>query len=395
MLVGVQAFGADAGAFSRTRHKAGLLALIEYNDTPSHQKFFACKKAQLAGICRMLVQEGGYEPQRLYAILNITDPEVEYVAMLVADMEGQVRDVPRPGSMELASAVAFAYTVPSADGMRAAVHAGRLGCADEDCDAVCRAVYSLIVYAIEGKISSKDDLIKIAALNSDVERVARVIRSVRLAEWRKLPKESTLLGRLARVLFLWRRCEGFADSINMGRRKLRYPESRKLLAVLSACWTDLPYLPENFVWKALMTKDNREICAEMYNLSVEAILARVSESMVYSDPQGVVNKSVERVNGVPVSGGGQVAGIGEVTVPAVPQIKTGGVPSGLTGKMSQGRNSSVYRASPPAPPAYEELKSMENSELVPISPLEPVPEESAEMKVVRPVDMFGGSYFAE
>ena len=146
------------------------------------------------------MQEGGYEPKRMYSILNISDPEVEYVAMLVAEMQGKVRDIPRPGSMELASSVAFAYTVPSSDGMRAAVHAGRLGCVDENCDAVCRAVYSLIVYAIEGKITDKDDLIKIAALNSDVAKVARVIRSVRLVEWRKLPKESTLLGRLVRVV---------------------------------------------------------------------------------------------------------------------------------------------------------------------------------------------------
>ena len=386
---------ADATVFSNTRHKAGLLALIDYNDTPSYQKSFSCKKAQIAGICRMMIQEGGYEPNRLYAILNIEDPEVEYVAMIINELGTTKSNVPRLGSLVLASTVAFAYTVPSADGMRAAVHAGRLGCVDKDCDAVCRAVYSLIIYAIEGKIEKKDDLIKVAALNADSQRVARVIRSVRLAEWRKLPKESTLVGRLARVLYLFRRAEGFSDAISMGRRKLVYPESRKLLAVLSACWTDLPYLPENFVWKALMEKDNREICAELYKLSEEAILAAVPEEMVYGSVQSTYNKSVETINGLPAGQKGSIEGEEavrpiKITEPSTPQAPR--IPGRI--KITEARS---HVAITPGAPDFDDIKALEDSNLTPIKPLESLGMQSSSrnIKVVKPVDMFGESYFAE
>ena len=195
------------------------------------------------------------------------------------------------------------------------------------------------------------------------------------------------------LLYLWRRCEGFADSINMGRRKLRYPESRKLLAVLSACWTDLPYLPENFVWEALTEKDNREICAEMYNLSIEAILARVPESMVYAEPRGSVSKSVELVNGEPVSEiGGEYE---DVELAGIPQIQPPRVAAAGAGKM-QGM---TYRGLSPASPDYAQLKEMEDRPLEPIPPLEPLTDsaetESTGIRVVSPVDMFGGSCFAE
>ena len=381
-------------AFSNTRHKAGLLALIDYNDTPSYQKSFSCKKAQISAICKMMIQEGGYEPNRLYAILNIEDPEVEYVAMILNELGTTKSNVPRLGSLVLASTVAFAYTVPSADGMRAAVHAGRLGCVDEDCDAVCRAVYSLIIYAIEGKIEKKDDLIKVAALNADSQKVARIIRSVRLAEWRKLPKESTLVGRLARVLFLFRRSEGFSDAISMGRRKLMYPESRKLLAVLSACWTDLPYLPENFVWKALMEKDNREICAELYKLSEEAILAAVPENMVYGSVQSTCNKSVETINGIPVGQKGSTergreSNLIKIREPSTPQ--TPRTPGNF--KISE---SQYHIDITPDAPDFDDIKALEKSHLTAIKPLTPIEmDDSRKIKVVKPVDMFGESYFAE
>ncbi len=391
-FAGFNADGSEA-VFSRTRHKAGLLALIEYNESPSYQRSFVCKKAQLTGICRMMIQEGGYEPKRLYAILNITDPEVEYVAMIMDELQGAQKRVPRPGSMILASTVAFAYTVPSPDGMRAAVHAGRLGGVDEDCDAVCRAVYALIIYAIEGKIDKKDELINVAALNAGSDKVSRLIRGMRLAEWRKLPKESTLAGRLARVLFLWRRCEGFSDAVELGRRKLLYPESRKLLAVLSACWTDLPYLPENFVWKALMDKDNREICAELYKLSQEAILARVPEDLVYGKAKGSIDKSVVTVNGKPVTAEGNVGGnlrMPEITRPSLPEQ-----PSTPDISVLAMKTPDIKRVDIPQTPGINEIDSLEQEYLQDIKPLDEISEIEPSVKVIKPVDIFGGAFFAK
>ncbi len=390
--VAFNASGSEA-IFSRTRHKAGLLALIEFNESPSYQRSFVCKKAQISGICRMMIQEGGYEPKRLYAILNIADPEVEYVAMIMDELQGTEKRVPRPGSMILASTVAFAYTVPSPDGMRAAVHAGRLGGVDEDCDAVCRAVYALIIYAIEGKIDKKDDLINVAAINAESEKVSRLIRGVRLAEWRKLPAESTLAGRLARVLFLWRRCEGFSEAVELGRRKLLYPESRKLLAVLSACWTDLPYLPENFVWKALMDKDNREICAELYNLSQEAILARVPENLVYGKVKDSLDKSVVTVNGKPVTADSNLEPVlknSEIIQPRTPEMPALPDTSVLVMRTPDVKTAGINRT-----PSISEIKGLEDEYLQDIQPLDDISETESPVKVVTPVDIFGGSFFAK
>ncbi len=394
-LLSINLAQADSPVFSRTRHKAGLLALIEYNDSPTYKKKYLCKRAQLSGICRMLVQEGGYEPKRFMSILNITDPEVEYVAMIFDELNGAEREVPRLGSMVLAGTVAFAYTVPSPDGMRAAVHAGRLGGADVDRDAVSRAVYSLLIYAIEGKIESKDDLIKVAALNADSEHVGREIRAVRLAEWRKLPSESTLLGRLVRVLFIFRRTKDYAEAVNMGSRKLRYPESRKLLAVLSACWTDLPYLPENFVWQALMDKDNREICAELYQLSVEAILARVSEDMVYGNPSASYVQSKETLNGRPVESNSQDTALNHGLEFVEPQCPQAPAQPGVPGNI--GYIQSSARVEPIAsPPDYAKLRMMEDQTLSAIPPLAPLASETVpEIKVVEPVGVFADIYYPE
>ena len=384
---------AKSCVFSRTRHKAGLLALIAHNESPTNQRNYTCKKAQISGICKMMVQEGGYDPKRVCAILNISDPEVEYVAMIMEELQGERKDLPRLGSMVLASSVAFAYTVPSADGMRAAVHAGRLGGVDEDCDAVCRAVYSLIVYAVEGKIDDKDDLIKVAALNADSERVSRGIRSVRLAEWRKLPKESTLLGRLMRVLYLWKRCKGYSDAISLGNRKLLYPESRKLLAVLSACWTDLPYLPENFVWKALMEKDIREICSELYKLSDEAILAGVPEQMVYGNVNAVFTKSTETINGKAVGSGNEydndMVEFAQPQSPAIP--RTPAMPNSSPVYSEEVLHVDLTKS----PPSLGDIQNEENSELTAIEPLEPITSNNKKIRVVNTIDPFADSFFAQ
>lgn len=391
--------------FSRTRHKAGLLTLISYNSTPNRMTNYNCKKAQVAGMCRMFVQEGGYNPERLYAILNIADPEVEYVAMIINELDSGRNSLPRIGSLVLSSAVSFAYAIPSADGMRAAVHAGRLGGVDKDCDSICRAVYSIIVYAIEGKLTDKNELLKVAALNAESEKVAFAIRSIRLSEWRKLPDESTLLGRLIRALFLWYRSNDFAEAISQGNRKLLYSESRTFLAVLAACWTDLPYLPENFVWNALMDREIREICAELYNMASEGILAGVPENMVYGKISESADSSREKilVNGKPVTAaenGDNNYVQAYVANPAKPS---------LPGEMRPVMIQTLHTAAVPQPAVteypvpVEQLVAGENSPLTPIKPLPALSGNSCsasdectqEVSTVNPEDLFWGSFFAE
>ena len=279
--------GLNENAFRRTRHKAAVLALLRYNPTPTValKKEFACQSSCLQALCRMFVQEGGYYVKRVPAILEIRDPETAHVGLLLAELDGRLPANAAPRTLQMACAVALAYTIPSPSGVYAAVHAGRLVEADPDNDAVARAAYSLLVSIIEGKNDDKEQLLKIAAANADDERVAREIRALRLRDWRKLPDERTGAGRLCRALHIWLRANSWVESDRLGKQLLRYSESRRFLAVVSAAWFDLNGLPEDLVWESLNDRDTRELCTDLFQLANSGVLIQIDEKLVKNTPQ--------------------------------------------------------------------------------------------------------------
>lgn len=298
--------------FSRTRHRAALLALLCYNPFPpgnaAGNKIYTLNRFQTIALCQSFVQEGGYDPARTAAILDISDPEVEYAALLIRELEGRKEDMPRPGALMLAGTVAMGYSRPSIDGMRAAIHAGRMSSADPDLAPVVRAAYSMVVYALEGALESKEELINVAAVNADEETLGQEIRSLRIREWRKLPPETTLAGRFCRAVHIFNRGNGWTETMRLGQRQLMYQESLQFLAVLCGAWYDLPRLPEDFVWGSLKEREVRDLCADLHKLASEGVLNPVSRSLIEQDPAGVASKSWELVNGVPVGAGNGAGG---------------------------------------------------------------------------------------
>lgn len=277
---------AGEDAFSRTRHKAALLALLHFNPLPAASKDFSAQRAQLQALCRAFVQEGGYDPARTAAILQIRDPEVEHLALLIRELDGRTETLPRPGALPLAGAVALCYTLPCADGLRAAVHAARYVSADPDQAAVSKAAYSMVLFAIEGKTAEKEELLKIAAVNADDSRIEQEIRAVKLRELRKLPPESTALGKFCRAAFVWDRTQNWEQAMSMGRRVLQYPETLQFLAILCAAWGDLRKLPEDFVWTALQGQETRDLSADLYQLASAGVLTAVDHKLLLPPQPG-------------------------------------------------------------------------------------------------------------
>ena len=308
--------------FSRTRHKAALLALLCYNPFPpgnaAGNKIYTLNRFQTIALCQSFVQEGGYDPARTVAILDISDPEVEYAALLIRELAGRKEDMPRPGALMLAGTVARGYSRPSIDGVRAAIHAGRMSSADPDLESVVRAAYSMIVYALEGALESKEELINVAALNADDEALGQEIRALRIREWRKLPPETTLAGRFCRAVHIFSRGNGWTETMRLGQRQLMYQESLQFLAVLCGAWYDLPRLPEDFVWGALKEREVRELCADLHKLASEGVLNPVNRSLIERTPSDTASTSRELVNGVPVGVAGGFAGAQEVLATGLP-----------------------------------------------------------------------------
>lgn len=308
---------AEEEFFSHTRHKAALLALLCYNPQPVAGRDFACQRAQLFGLCHSFVQEGGYDPARAAAILHIDDPAVEHLMLLIRELDRKRDELPHPGALLLAGSVALAYSIPSADGLRAAVHAARFSSADPDQPAINRAAYSIMVYALEGKLEKKEDLIQVAALNCDDEKIAQAIRAIPLREFRKLPPESTALGKFCRAVFFWQHSNSWEQALSQGRRELRYPETMHFLAMLSAAWVDLPHMPEDFVWSSLQENEIRELCADLHNLARTGILNPVAEKLLVKTPAGCATTSRQQLNGKPVTEEDQA----EAPVEALPPIE--------------------------------------------------------------------------
>ncbi|GHS97406.1 hypothetical protein FACS1894139_03960 [Planctomycetales bacterium] len=273
---------AVAGAentFDRTRHKAALIALLCYNPVGPLKKDFLCQRAYLSALCRMFVQEGGYYAGRVPEILELKDPTIERVAALFRELDGRAPPNGMPRALQMASAVALAYTEPSPSGVYAAMHAARLVEADPDTDAVARAAYSLLVNIIGGQERDKRALLNIAALNADDETVAAAVRAVPLREWRHLAPENTGVGRLCRALKIWFHATDWRDAEIAGQKQLRYYETRRFLGVVSATWFDLSNLPDDLLWEAANDRDCAELCAGLYNLTRQ-ILITVPKSFV-------------------------------------------------------------------------------------------------------------------
>lgn len=266
--------------FSRTRHKAALLALLAYNPTPALKKEFVWQRAYLLSLLQMFVSEGGYCYQQTPKIFASENTAAEQVGLLIRELDNKPPANARPGTLQIVSAIALAYAVPTPSGVYASVHGARLVEADLQNDACARAAYSLLVHIIEGKIENQEELLKITAINADDENVAKEIRALRLREWRKLPDEKTGVGRLCRVLHIWQRAKNWRDAERSSRDLLRYTESRRFLAVLCAAWFDLPNLPEDLVWDSLRDRETRELCTDLYSLSTSEMLITVPKDLV-------------------------------------------------------------------------------------------------------------------
>lgn len=377
-----------AEGFSRTRHKAAMLALLAHNPVPRDKKTFTYNRSQLIAFCNSFIEEGGYSPQRLQLILEVKDPALDYVAMLVNELEGNNREFERPDELLIVSCIALAYAKPSIGGIRAAIHAGRMSTIDDLRDPVARAAYAMLIYAIEGGINKKDELINVGAMNALDERAgvktaegtnaAKEIRAVRLREWRKLPPESTQLGRLCRALHIWHRTKSWSEAIKLGNKMLRYRGSRQYLAILAAAWTDLPYMPENFVWEAMKDKEIRDTSLELYDLANEGILSTISADLIYNNP-GQTLSTYSKSSGTPENSvDNSQSGDPKTTYRTPANPATPAQPSQIAHTIEYTTRIPAHTPLPPAPGEEGNLDAQQQMRIMPaIDRLAPLPKSAA------------------
>jgi hypothetical protein len=314
---------AVVGKFQSTRHKAALVALLTYNPTPQINRDFLCQSACLTALCKSFIQEGGYEAKRVLQILNIRDAETTKIALLITQLDGKLPPQSLPRTLQLATTVALCYTLPSANGLFAAIHAARLVEADPHNDDIAAATYGFLTAILAGN-NSREECIKVAAANVESEKIAREIRAVLTRDYRNLPLENTGLGRFCRALHLWLKAQSWEHADRAGKQFLHYQESRRFLAVITAAWFDLPGLPAEML--LTFPDEHGDLAAALATLAQRGILLPVTEDLINPQLEPTVPPSTTE-NGAAANDGAADADAADADAPAAPQIATATPPS--------------------------------------------------------------------
>lgn len=283
LLCGVQlsaASAADGDPVVRPLHQALLVSLLARptaTDNNSGNVDSASPQQQkLNALCRSFVREGGFLQPEAKRNLGLTGSGAERAARLFHALDGdrsRVQAPELPDPVLSAATMALCYARPSADGEAAARQCAALIDNDLRTQDTGAVAYRLLSSCLTGE-KDKQFLLKDAASVAQDDYVGRMIRSVRLQEWRKLNDESAPLGKFQRALAIWFHTNSSGEARQKGDELLETPESRAMLQAMNAAYYGADALPDDVSQDAGQLAS---LSSDLYDMASEGFVLPVPD----------------------------------------------------------------------------------------------------------------------
>ncbi|MBN2713505.1 MAG: hypothetical protein JXR97_13880 [Planctomycetes bacterium] len=289
----------EDGTLSVSRHRALMIMLLcggskkesaeySYINTPAHQT--------LKAICKSLSFQGGYVPAEGDRIFGIDDMNKEKVAKVFRQLQTADREADalkandctaKPDALLTTVAVSLSYPEYTPNGVNAVRSLAFR--ADDDLNArdAGHAAYTILSGLLYGW-SDRKDLLEAAAGAIGNKELSYAITVARVEDWRKLPPEEKVSGRLLRTLYIWSRNKSFAETVSAGEKMLKDTRSKWFLKCLAGATYGFRNIPREVTWNFAKDHELTDINRSLWSLASSGIILPVASEENKTAPRAAV-----------------------------------------------------------------------------------------------------------